>query len=338
MIEEIKKQLLSNHDALISLLTEFGFCNINIRNNEVRFARNEQGGKNIRIKLVNNDYLMVTDFVHGYRKDIISYIIEEKNTDFKTVLTTIKRLLNFTDDWRPPSKKRSLFGGCYEGIIHKTSAPIKVYDESILEKYLNIGNTKFLQDGISLNVQREFHIGYSVEDDRITIPIYSPNGELMGVKGRRNYSTDNENDPKYLYLVPCQMSRTLYGFSENYSHMYGGTIMVFESEKSVLQCASYGYNNAVALGGNNLSEHQAKMLLSLNPKRVIFMLDSDLPLEQTKRNADALKSACVMRDLQIYYFDWTECLDLSAKSSPSDEGKEVLEIILKENIKDINEI
>ena len=79
MIEEIKKQLLSNHDALISLLTEFGFCNINIRNNEVRFARNEQGGKNIRIKLVNNDYLMVTDFVHGYRKDIISYIIEEKN-------------------------------------------------------------------------------------------------------------------------------------------------------------------------------------------------------------------------------------------------------------------
>ena len=41
-----------------------------------------------------------------------------------------------------------------------------------------------------------------------------------------------------------------------------------------------------------------------------------------------------MRDLQISYFDWTECLDLPDKSSPSDEGKEILDNILKENIKE----
>ena len=52
--------------------------------------------------------------------------------------------------------------------------------------------------------------------------------------------------------------------------------MIFESEKSVLQCASYGYNNAVALGSNNLSEHQAKLILQLNPEHIIFMLDNNI--------------------------------------------------------------
>ena len=199
---------------------------------------------------------------------------------------------------------------------------------------MKVPNERFQRDNISLEAQMKFGIGYDVCTDRITIPIRDQHGSLMGIKGRRNHETDNEEDPKYLYLVPCQMSKTLFGYSTNYSSMYGGTVMVFESEKSVLQCASYGYHNAVALGSNSLSEYQAKMILSLNPQKVIFMLDSDLPLENTKRNIDMLRSVAIMRDLQINYFDWTECLELPAKASPSDEGKEVFEYILAENIKD----
>ena len=64
------------------------------------------------------------------------------------------------------------------------------------------------------------------------------------------------------------------------------------------------------------------------------MLDNNLPLENTKRDMETLRNAAVMHDLQISYFDWTECLDLPDKSSPSDEGKEILDNILKENIKE----
>ena len=99
------------------------------------------------------------------------------------------------------------------------------------------------------------------------------------------------------------MSKTLFGYSNNYSEMYGKTVLVFESEKSVLQCASYGYHNAVALGSNSLSEYQAKMILSLNPQRVIFMLDNDLPIENTKRDIEVLRNVSTMRDFQISYFD-----------------------------------
>ena len=332
MIQELKKQLLENPENICTLLEEFDFAHITLKRNEIRFARNSDGGPNIRIRL-NDEYLNVTDYVNSIHTDIISYIIKEKHTDFRSVLSAIKRILNLSDDWRPQSR-HLIFGGVYEHIIHRTDFSPKTYDESILDKYLKVPNERFQRDNISFEAQMKFGIGYDVGTDRITIPIRDQHGSLMGIKGRRNYETDNEEDPKYLYLVPCQMSKTLFGYSTNYSSMYGGTVIIFESEKSVLQCASYGYHNAVALGSNSLSEYQAKMILSLNPQKVIFMLDSDLPLESTKRNIDMLRSVATMRDLQINYFDWTECLELPAKASPSDEGKEVLEYILAENIKD----
>lgn len=314
MIQELKKQLLENPENICTLLEEFDFAHITLKRNEIRFARNSDGGHNIRIRL-NDEYLNVTDYVNSIHTDIISYIIKEKHTDFRSVLSAIKRILNLSDDWRPQSR-RLIFGGVYEHIIHRADSPPKTYDESILDDYLKVPNVRFQHDHISLETQMEFGISYDVNTDRIVIPIRDQHGSLMGLKGRRNYETDNEDDPKYLYLVPCQMSKTLFGYSTNYSSMYGSTIMVFESEKSVLQCASYGYHNAVALGSNSLSEYQAKMILSLNPQKVIFMLDSDLPLNNTKRNIDMLRSVATMRDLQISYFDWTECLDLPAKLRP----------------------
>ena len=336
MIQELKKQLLENPENICTLLEEFDFAHITLKRNEIRFARNSDGGPNIRIRL-NDEYLNVTDYVNSIHTDIISYIIKEKHTDFRSVLSAIKRILNLSDDWRPQSR-HLIFGGVYEHIIHRTDSSPKTYDESILDEYLKVPNERFQRDNISLEAQMKFGIGYDVVTDRITIPIRDQHGSLMGIKGRRNHETDNEEDPKYLYLVPCQMSKTLFGYSTNYSSMYGGTVIVFESEKSVLQCASYGYHNAVALGSNSLSEYQAKMILSLNPQKVIFMLDSDLPLDNTKRNIDMLRSVATMRDLQISYFDWTECLDLPAKASASDEGKEVLQYILAENIKDETEL
>ena len=335
MLDEILKKLNENPEAIVELLEYYECGKIKVNTREVRFARDDrpESGLNISIRLVNNDACFVKDFARSEANNIVSWLCKEKNVKFKDVLVTIKRILHLSDDWRPQNR-RLIFGGVYEHIIHRADFPPKTYEESILDDYLKVPNVRFQHDHISLETQMEFGISYDVNTDRIVIPIRDQHGSLMGVKGRRNYETDNEDDPKYLYLVPCQMSKTLFGYSTNYSSMYGSTIMVFESEKSVLQCANYGYHNAVALGSNSLSEYQAKMILSLNPQKVIFMLDSDLPLENTKRNIDMLRSVAIMRDLQINYFDWTECLELPAKASPSDEGKEVFEYILAENIKD----
>ena len=339
MLDEILKRLSENPEAIVELLEYYECGKIKVNTREVRFARDDrsESGLNISIRLANNDACFVKDFARSEANNIVSWLCKEKNVKFKDVLINIKRILHLSDDWRPQSR-RLIFGGVYEHIIHRADSPPKTYDESILDNYLKVPNIRFQRDYISLEAQIEFSISYDINTDRIVIPIRDQHGSLMGIKGRRNYETDNEEDPKYLYLVPCQMSKTLFGYSTNYSSMYGDTVMVFESEKSVLQCASYGYHNAVALGSNSLSEYQAKMILSLNPQKVIFMLDSDLPLENTKRNIDMLRSVAVMRDFKINYFDWTECLELPAKASPSDEGKGVLEYILAENIKDETEL
>jgi DNA primase len=134
------------------------------------------------------------------------------------------------------------------------------------------------------------------------------------------------------------MSQTLFGYSENYSSLYENEIIVVESEKSVLKLDSWGYDNAVALGSNSLSTTQAKLLMSLNPKSVTFMLDRDLPLENTKKNADLLKTFCTMRQLKIRYWDWTDNLTLDEKSAPCDDTKEEFEYIYENEIKDIKEL
>lgn len=335
MIEEIKKQLLSDHNALISLLTEFGFCHINIRNNEMRFARNESGGQNIRIKLVNNDYLIVTDFVTGDRKDIISYIITEKNTDFKTVLKSIKCLLNLTDDWKTPSKIRTPFG-CYDKVIYKTKPVIKTYDESILDQYLKVGNKLWMQDGISLETQRFYDVCFDIENNGIIFPWRNDKGEIIALKSRYN-GNPPEGIGKYYYPVGGNISSSLFNYSQCYQYLYGSDVIVVESEKACMQAYTFGYKNIVGLGSNNLSENQAKLLLQLHPDRIIIALDEGMDTNQIIKNINLIKSSSFMRDIKILYWDSTIDIDVPLKASPTDMGKEKFEEIMKEQLIEFKE-
>ena len=339
MIQELKKQLLENPENICILLEEFDFAHITLKRNEIRFARNSDGGQNIRIKLENNNYLNVTDYARSEHCDIVSYIIKEKHTDFRTILTAIKRILHLSDDWRPQSNKREIFGGIYSRIINKTKPQPKVYDESILNDYPKVGNTRFLKDHLSLESQRRFEIMYNVETDRIVIPIRNTFGDLCGTKCRRNYDTDNEDDPKYIFEYPCQKSLILYGAYQNYPWLYGSDkIFIFEAEKSVIAADSYGYQNAVSIMGNVLSEYQAKELLSLNAKEYCFMLDEGLDPEITYKNTQTLKSLATMREFKITWFDWRNSLSIGEKESPTDGGKDNFYYILNNEIQDINEL
>ena len=83
MLNEIKERLIENPDKLVELLEKFEFEHINHRGNEIRFARDLQGGSNISIRLKNNPYCCVADWSRGVSTDIISYIIQEKKKQVK---------------------------------------------------------------------------------------------------------------------------------------------------------------------------------------------------------------------------------------------------------------
>ena len=265
MLGEIKEELLKQTNAIVELLEYFGFAHIKLSNKEIRFARDEQGGQNISIRLENNAYLVVSDYSRGTRLDIFSYIVQEKGVLFKDVLQKTKQILKLSDDWRP-QQHAVLFGGIYNSLSRTNrDVKLKVYDDSVLDQYDRCGNLRFLYDGISLGAQKFWDIRFSVLDNRIIIPIRNEYSELVGAKGRLN-DTPEENEPKYIYTIPVASSQLLYGYSENYQYLYGNEIILVESEKAVMQAWDFGVRNIVGLGSNNLSEKQARLLLQLNPQ------------------------------------------------------------------------
>lgn len=338
MFEEIKLQLLEQPESIEHILDTFGFDKIRINQKEIRCAF--ETGMNptaVVIRLQDNDNLFVKDYERNLSLDFINYLVKSKNIPFKDVMNAIKQELHLESIYNY-KRRVGLFNGIYDNISRPNSEmSVTTYPEEILNQYGNTPNLLWLKDGISLSTQLKWSVGFDVISQRITLPIRTSTGEIMAIKGRIN-GEPQEFEPKYLYLVNGPMSQTLFGYSENYSSLYENEIFVVESEKSVLKMDSWGYNNVVALGSNSLSTTQCKLLLSLNPKSVTFMLDKSLPLENTKRNAELLKTFCPMRQLRIRYWSWVDNITLSDKSAPCDDTRAEFEYILKEEIEPIEKL
>ena len=336
MLEDIKKELLDHPDKLKEVLEHFGYCNIVIREKYMQFGRDEfSSKKSIVINLKENKFLYVHDYARNIQQDMFSYIINQKHIQFIDVLNEVRKVLGIFD-YYDFFNKRGIFGGFYERIRKRNSnSESKVYDEKILKQFANIGNLKFLRDNISLDAQKYFEIGYDVKSQGITIPIRNQIGQLIGVKERFNYDVE-DGEMKYFYEYPCQMSKTLYGYCQNYKYITNGVIYIFEAEKSTMQCYTYGIRNCVSLGSGSISKNQIQMLLELNPKKIILMHDAGYKLEYIMRNIELIKGYSRFLEVEVGYWDFFD-KGYTDKVSPSDMGKEKLEDIMKNEIKIIGD-
>lgn len=326
MIKDIKNELLSNPDSIINILESYDFFHPVKRGNEIRFGYGE-GHNPTAIRLKLSETLWVSDYVRSeFNGDMFEYIIKSRNTTFSDVLKRVKDELGIIE-FSSIQKHTGIFGGFYNHIkSRRDDIEVKTYPDNILNDYVKIPSRRFLDDNINLDAHNVFNIMYDIISQRIIIPIYNAYGELIGVKGRANWEV-SEDEPKYLYLVPTSMSSTLYGYCQNYEHLAGADILIFEAEKSVMQCYSYGIRNAVALGSNSLSNIQCKLLLERNPKCIVFMLDNGLGFENIKKNAEKVLSYSKMRNIEVKYWDTSMTL-LPDKASPSDYGADTLKEIL----------
>ena len=330
MLEDIKKELLKDPERIKELLGQFGYCNIAIRPTYIQFGRDaDSSKKSIVIRLENNSYLYVHDYARNINKDIFSYIATQRNLEFVDILNATKKILNITDYYDFFNRK-GIFGGFYERIRKRTFTESKIQEESVLNQFKYVPNLRFLRDHISLESQRYFGIRYDIESQGIVIPIRDSLGQLIGVKERFNYKVE-DGDMKYFYSIPCRCSTTLFGYSQNYQYLVDGTIFIGEAEKFVMQCYSYGYRNALALMSGSLSIQQAKLILSLHPKKVIFLHDQGYEKENILKNIDVLKRYSRFSELDVGYWNWQK-REYPSKVSPTDMGKEVFERIIREEI------
>ena len=335
MLKEIKKELLDNPEKLKELLEYFNFYNVHIHQSYISFGRaQDTSKKSIVVRLEKNDYLYVTDYARNISKDLFSYISEQRLVDFKDIIGVVRNILG-VDDFSLFNESRGIFGGFYEKIRKRSEYSVRTYDESILDKYIPLANKRFVDDNISIAAQQFFGIRYDVESQGIVIPIHNQIGELIGAKVRCNYEVQ-DGEMKYYYLIPCQASQTLYGYSQNYNYLTNNIIYIYEAEKSIMQCFSYGIRNCVALGSGSISRKQVRMLLELNPKKIIFMHDVGYDLENILRNINMVKNYSRFSEVELGYWDFFDRL-YDNKVSASDLGKKELLRIMDTEIKMIGD-
>lgn len=150
----------------------------------------------------------------------------------------------------------------------------KPITEKILTYYYQLPNKKWAEEGIDSETQKLFEVGLDYGSGRITIPIRDEVNNLVGVKGRIYYDSDSDN--KYMYLEKCQKAKLLYGLNLTYQYIREkNEVIVVESEKSVMKLFSYGFKNAVSIGGHSLSKRQITMLTRLGVK-VVIAFDKDV--------------------------------------------------------------
>lgn len=324
-MEELKLYLKENPDKIQRILEYYNYHSITINNNEIRCAKIDgDNPSGCRIKL--NDNLSATDFTTSYNGDIIGLIKQHTDLSYKEIINTIKTITNKKVNGHH-KKEVGIFDDFFNDIYlpQQDDEDEIIYDPSILDQYSKYKwNVKFLRDGILPSSQYKFHIGYDESSNRISVPWFNESGELIGAMGRLD--SDEVTNCKYLPLLPFSKHKFLYGLYENKEYIKESKVVyIFEAEKSVMQCDSFGVRNAVALGGNQISTTQIEQLLKLGVSEIVLCMDEGLIIDAIKRDIQTIKSCLFMRDVKIKVMIDKEnkYMKKGSKCSPSDKGKEI---------------
>lgn len=221
---------------------------------------------------------------------------------------------------------------------------LKEHSERIFYMFSKYHHPSFLEDNISHEAMSKFNIQYDYARHRIIIPHKKhDNGALIGIKTRSLNDWEIEAGFKYiplkndnvLYSYPTMAN--LYGYYENKEVIKRlKKIILFEAEKSVLQCESFYPNNnfAVALCGSNLSSQQVKLILDLGVEEVFLALDKENTDTLDEKNIKYQEKLLRMGRLLAPYVRVFVIYDddglLELKDSPSDKGKKTLEILMNQ--------
>lgn len=321
------KNIEFTETQLESLLSELGFKNISNHGSEYRMSWAD--GSNPNGTVLFKDNLKFIHWSTGDKGDIIDMISKKLSLSIKESFKILERFLKskIVSIKKDDNIAMLLLDLSYSH--NKDEYP--VYPESCLDIYVNCVSKLFLEDGIGLLSQAFFDIKYCIEDERVVFPARDDMGRIVGVLGRFNCKECPKNIAKYLPLIPYKKHRFLFGLYENREFLQG-TVIIVESEKSVMKAFSMGYRNVIALGGMMLSQEQLDLIDSLNPSEVILALDEGVDEEHIKKTAKQLISANPFVSRHVGYIPSND-VGLGNKNCIFDEEENLCKHILEEEVK-----
>lgn len=322
----LKEHIKSNPETIELILEKAGFCDISdkySRGSEYRCAWKENGDPTkVRVDI---ESLNSSVFGENIKGDLLTVVQKKLNYSFSKTVDFVAKVINYEDVEVKDSQFP--FGGFYKKIQRfrdNDMIELVTYDDLIISDYNNNPNLMFLEDGITVETQQYFDVGYDLITDRITIVWRDTTGKIVGVMGRKNKRVVEEGENKYFPIIKFPKGRVVYGFSNNYNMIQQHKkIYIGESEKFTQKLHSWSIPLGVSLGGSNLTEIQANNIKSLLCDKIIIGLDEGLDEEISVEMAKKLKMNRYFKN-EVYYLHDKNNLYLpkDSKMSPTDLPKE----------------
>lgn len=322
---ELKIYLSQRPEEIIRLLESCNFYHVHKKQDSVWCGWTHNGkGSSIKVSIQTLHYFDFSDYSKG---DIITLISTQLGSGFNATIAKISQVLGFNITRAEYTQIERPFGGYYKKIATSRvdeSMELKTYPESILDDFKAGASAMFLRDGIDVETQEYFGVGYDVQEQRITVPWYDTNGNLIGIMGRYNHDDVPDGINKWYPIIPCRKSRTIYGLSHNYDGIISKkAIVIGESEKFPQQMRSMGFKFGAAMGGSVITDYQAEFLKSMYLEQIILMHDEGVSEEIIVEQAKKLKSnsAYVKTKVGYIYDKENKFMPKGQKHAPTDLGK-----------------
>lgn len=217
---------------------------------------------------------------------------------------------------------------------------LPILNNSLLNVYNEFYTPEWLSDGINVEQMKLANIKYSIRENKIIIPHYDFEGNLIGIRGRAL----NPEDIKIGKYMPVKIGGKIYSHPLEYN-LYGLNLVkdnikklkiaiVAESEKSVLQLGTMigsDKNFCVASCGCTFHEYQLDLLLKAGAEKVIIAYDKEgETYDEKKKDLEKIMGICKRYKHKCgmgFIYDYDGILEL--KQSPFDRGKEAFTALYK---------
>lgn len=266
--------------------------------------------------------------------ECIKYVasLTNKNIHISSILSTIHRD-DIIDDWEWIKNYRR---------VEKPQVLLPSIDSKVMNVFHEIYHQSWIDDNISIETMVKYGIKFYIKDDKIVIPHYDINGNLVGIRGRALREDDIEAGKKYMPLMVEKilynhpLGLNLYGLNHTKEAIKRiKKIIIFEAEKSVMQCETYFGEDcfAVASCGMSITPFQRSIILSQEPKEIFIARDKQFTNPNSPEAYEfakmLLKQAYPFTPYAQTYILWDDEGLLPYKASPSDMGKDILLTLMK---------
>lgn len=336
------KEYIFNNNKVEFVLDKIGCKSIKYHPSKNFYSSTNYNGDNdTAVNVYNNKYLLIHNWTResefGDMADIISLTKYNKKCSFVSAIKYLHKILGLKFTQYEKEEKKdgnedplAVFKNAMSTSRCINVANIQAIREEAINDYVPLLYIDWLREGIMPWAAKKFGLAYSYKYHRVVVPIrFWEDGRLVGFNQRTTVENYEELGIRKYFLTPSyKKNLNLYGLWENREEIEGKkTIVICESEKSVLKRYSRNDGTCVALQGKKLSEEQRRIILGLDVNEVIVALDNDVSIEEVRHICEQF---CRARKVSYVKDRWDL---LGEKDAPADAENKVYNFLIKHRIR-----